>query len=86
VSIWKWIYRQKYHTDGWYKARWVIRGFTQQHSVDYIDTFSPIIKLATIRIVLSLATSKDCLVNQLDVKTAFLHGNLPECVYAQQPS
>jgi hypothetical protein len=82
----KWIYRQKYHTDGWYKAHWVIRGFTQQHSVDYSDTFSPITKLATIRIVLSLATSKDCLVNQLDVKTAFLHGNLPKCVYAQQPS
>jgi hypothetical protein len=85
----KWIYRHKYNSDGSlarYKARWVVRGFTQQHGVDYEETFSPVIKPATIRVVLSLAASRDWPIQQLDVKNAFLHGDLLEKVYAQQPA
>jgi hypothetical protein len=67
-----------------YKARWVVHGFTQQQGVDYEETFSLVIKPATIRVVLSLATSRDWLIHQLDAKNAFLHGNLLEKVYAQQ--
>jgi hypothetical protein len=59
-----------------YKARWVVRGFTQQAGVDYGETFSPVVKPATIRVVLSLATSLAWPINQLDVKIDFLHGNL----------
>jgi hypothetical protein len=85
----KWVFRHKYNPDGSlsrHKARWVVRGFSQQHGVDFDETFSPVIKPATIRIVLSLATSNSWPIHQLDVKNAFLHGHLDEVVYSQQPS
>jgi histone deacetylase 1/2 len=85
----KWIFRHKMNADGSlsrYKARWVVRGFTQQAGVDYGETFSPVVKPATIRVVLAIATSQAWPINQLDVKNAFLHGNLQETVYSQQPS
>jgi hypothetical protein len=85
----KWIFRHKFHSDGRlarYKARWVVRGFSQQHGIDYAETFSPVVKPATIRTVLSIATSRSWPIHQLDVKNAFLHGTLDETVYCQQPS
>ena len=61
VGTGKWIFRHKSHADGSldrYKARWVLRGFTQRPGVDYDETFSPVIKPATVRTVLSLALSQ----------------------------
>jgi hypothetical protein len=84
----KWVFRLKYNSDGSlsrYKARWVVRGFSQEHGIDYDETFSPIVKPSTIRIVLSLAVSFHWPIHQLDVKNAFLHGHLSETVYCQQP-
>jgi len=57
----KWIFKHKYHSDGSlarHKARWVVRRFSQQHGIDYDKTFSPVVKPATIRVVLSLAVSR----------------------------
>ncbi|WVZ62945.1 hypothetical protein U9M48_012633, partial [Paspalum notatum var. saurae] len=74
----KWIFCHKFHVDGSlprHKARWVVRGFSQQHDIDYDETFSPVVKQATIRVVLNVA----------GVKNAFLHGHLDEIVYCQQP-
>lgn len=85
----KWIFRHKFHSDGSlarYKARWVLRGFTQQEGVDYTETFSPVVKLATVRVVLSIATANSWPIYQLDVKNAFLHGDLGETVYCHQPA
>jgi hypothetical protein len=80
----KWIFKHKFSADGTlerYKARWVLRGFTQRPGVDFAETFSPVVKPATVRTVLSLALSRRWPVHQLDVKNAFLHGTLTETVY-----
>lgn len=85
----KWVYRYKLKPDGTldrYKARWVLRGFSQQQDIDFDETFSPVVKLDSIHTVLSIALHHNWPIRQLDVKNAFLHGHLAETVYAQQPS
>ncbi|GJV28694.1 ribonuclease H-like domain-containing protein [Tanacetum coccineum] len=83
-----WLFRHKYNADGSlsrYKARLVANGRSQQQGIDCDETFSPVVKPATIRTVLSLAVSRDWPIHQLDVKNAFLHGQLSETVYMHQP-
>jgi histone deacetylase 1/2 len=84
----KWVYRIKKRADGSidrYKARLVAKGFKQRYGIDYEDTFSPMVKIATNRTVLSLAVSRGWSLRQLDVKNAFIHGVLDEEVYMKQP-
>ncbi|CAN1750243.1 Retrovirus-related Pol polyprotein from transposon RE1 [Linum perenne] len=84
----KWVYRIKKNADGTiarYKARLVAKGFHQQEGLDFTETFSPVIKPASIRLILSIAISNNWMINQLDVSNAFLHGQLDELVYMVQP-
>ncbi|KAH9762199.1 retrovirus-related pol polyprotein from transposon RE1 [Citrus sinensis] len=83
----KWAYRIKYNTDGSvanYKARLVAKGFQQIEGVNYFDTFSPVVKPATIRVVLNLAVMNQWIVRQVDINNAFLNGELSEEVFMQQ--
>ena len=83
-----WIFWVKTKSDGFferYKARLVGDGKSQREGIDCDETFSPVVKPATIRIVLSLALSKSWSIHQLNVKNAFLHGHLTETVYMHQP-
>ncbi|CAN6804210.1 unnamed protein product [Brassica oleracea] len=63
----------------------VVKGYSQKMGIDYDEIFSPVVKMSSIRVVLGLAASLDLEVEQMDVKTAFLHGNLEEEVYMEQP-
>lgn len=58
-----------------------MRSFSQQQGLDYDETFSPVVKPTTIRMILCLAISSDCPIHQLDIKNAFLHGTINETVY-----
>jgi len=83
-----WLFRHKFNADGTlsrYKARLVANGKSQQIGVDCDETFSPVIKPVTVRSVLHLALARDWPIHQLDVKNAFLHGDLHETVYMHQP-
>lgn len=84
----KWVFTIKYHSNGEierYKARMVARGFTQTYGEDYTDTFAPVAKLHTVRVILSLATNLSWELWQMDVKNAFLQGELEEEVYMKPP-
>ncbi|XP_024011200.1 uncharacterized protein LOC112086480 [Eutrema salsugineum] len=85
----KWVFRTKLHADGSLdklKARLVAKGYNQQEGVDFLETYSPVVRTATVRSVLHLATIMDWDVKQMDVKNAFLHGDLSETVYMTQPT
>ena len=84
----KWVYKLKPGDGGnppRYKARIVVRGFQQKKRVDFDEIFARVVKMTSIQTVVSIAASMNLEVEQLDVKTAFLHGDLEEEIYMQQP-
>ena len=83
------VFSIKYKVDGTierYKARLVAKGFKQTYGVDYQETFSPIAKINTVRVLLSLAANLDWPLHQFNVKNTFLHGDLEEDIYMDIPS
>ena len=84
----KWVFKKKLRPDGTiekYKAMLVAKGYAQKEEEEFFDTYSHVPRLTTIRVLLSFAASHGLLVHQMDVKTAFLNGELDEEIYMQQP-
>lgn len=84
----KWVFKLKRTASGEidkYKARLVARGFSQERGFDYNETYAPVAKLVTLRILLSIANHKKMEIHQMDVKSAFLNGESDEIIYMEQP-
>ena len=83
----KWLYKLKEEDGGkqMYKARLVVKGFAQKKGIDFDEIFSPVVNMNSIRTILSLVAAEDLHLEELDVKTTFLHGDLEEEIYMQQP-
>uniref|UniRef100_A0A2N9GCP6 Uncharacterized protein n=1 Tax=Fagus sylvatica TaxID=28930 RepID=A0A2N9GCP6_FAGSY len=83
----KWVFRRKYRTDGTiqtFKTRLVAKGFRQREGIYYFDTYAPVARITSIRVLIALASIYKLVVHQMDVKTAFLNGDLDEEVYMDQ--
>ncbi|GJZ34821.1 zinc finger, CCHC-type containing protein [Tanacetum coccineum] len=84
----KWIFKRKMKVDGTidkFKARLVIQGFRQKEGIDYFDTYAPVARITTIRLLLALAAIHNLVIHQMDVKTAFLNGDLDEmCIMKER--
>ena len=84
----KWVLRKNLKLDGSidkFKARLVAKGFKQKADLDFFDTFSPVTRITSIRLLIAIAAIFDLKIHQMDVKNAFLNGDLEEEIYMDQP-
>ncbi|KAM1839706.1 hypothetical protein ACFX14_014506 [Malus domestica] len=84
----KWIFKRKMKADGSinkYKARLVAKGYKQREGLDYFDTYSPVTRITSIHMLIAIAVIHNLEIHQMDVKTAFLNGELDEEIYMEQP-
>ncbi|GJV92948.1 FRIGIDA-like protein 3 [Tanacetum coccineum] len=84
----KWIFKRKMKVDGTidkFKARLVIQGFRQKEGVDYFDTYAPVARISTIRLLIALVATYNLVIHQMDVKKTFLNGDLEKEVYMKHP-
>ena len=85
---WKWIFKRKLRIDGTidkYKTRLVAKGYQQNESLDLFDTYSPVTRITSIRMLIAIAAIHNFEIHQMDVKTTFLNEDLDEEIYMEQP-
>ena len=83
----KWVYKLKKNAKGEverYKARLVVKGYSQRQGIDYDEVFGPVAHMEIIRLLISLATRNQCKIFQMDIKSVFLNGYLKEELYVEQ--
>jgi len=83
-----WVYKVKHNADGSmnrYKTRLVAKGYAQTYGIDYEETYNLVAKMTTVRAIIAITIAKGWLLHQMDVKNVFLHGDLQEEVYMEQP-
>ena len=84
----KWIFKRNFKADGSidkYKARLVAKGYKQKEGLDYFDTYSPVSRITSIRMLIAIASLNNMEIHHMDVKTTFLNGELDEEIYMEQP-
>jgi hypothetical protein len=84
----KWVYKVKHNIDGSvtkYKTRLVAKGYAQTYGIDYEETYNLVAKMTTVKVIITMAVAKGWLLHQMDVNNVFLHGDLQEEVYMEQP-
>jgi len=84
----KWVYKIKHNADGYvrrYKTRLVAKGYAQTYGIDYEETYSLVAKMTTVKAIIVMAATKGWSLHQMNVKNVFLHGDLREEVYMEQP-
>lgn len=84
----KWVFKLKRGPHGEiirYKSRWVVRGFTQEEGIDYKETFASVVKLMSYKALFAIGAALDLEIEQMDVKTVFLYGNIDHEIYVEQP-
>lgn len=84
----KWVFKCKTDSNGnvaRFKARVVAKGYSQREGIDYVQTFSPVVRYPSIRLLMSIAVKFGWSIEQMDVVTAFLHGDIEETIYMKQP-
>jgi hypothetical protein len=77
----KWVFRRIYRIDGsvqTFKAKLVAKGYRQREGIDYFDTYAPVVRITSIRVLMALASIYKLVVHQMNVKTTFLNGNLDQ--------
>ncbi len=82
------MYKVKHNTNGFvskYKTRLVTKGYAQTYGIDYEETYSLVVKMTTVKAIIAMAVAKGWSLHQMDVKNVFLHGDLQEEVYMEQP-
>jgi histone deacetylase 1/2 len=84
----KWVYKVKHNVDGSvtkYKTRLVAKGYAQTYGIDYEETYNLVTKMTTVKVIITMAIAKGWLLHQMDVNDVFLHRDLQEEVYMEQP-
>ena len=79
------LFRSEHDGSKRYKARLVVKGFQQKEGIDFTEIFSPVVKMSTIKLILGMVAAENLHLQQLDVKTTFLHGDLEEDICMIQP-
>lgn len=80
----RWVFKFRFEPEK-YKARLVAKDYNQEYDIDYYETFAPVVKVQTLRMIFAISAYNDLIIHQVDINTAFLNGDLDEEIYIENP-